>query len=236
MTCITEIKKSSLSFYGELIVNFEEAINTAYPNVIFEYRSPSCYGGSADIVLMGNKLELPSGEYKSSKHYHNSGHGILEIETKRDCKLNLNKNPLFLLTGRLYNGDYRSLRKSYYLFGRNEDNSYFLHKVRPIVGETGSLEECRKWMWSIKNGEKIVARQGDLGFISRKSGKPSGTKIEGNILNIGNHNILCEEIRETKNKYFGFNCIAKHHEHDSVRVDGWSELRLAKVWSGVVGD
>ena len=233
---VTEVKQADRNPYGELIVNFQEAINVAYPEITFTSHTPGCWGGNPDIWINGNELNVPDGRYSSSKHKHTAGHGILAIENARECKLNLAGNPLFLLTGRAFNGDYRSLTKTYFLFGRNEDKSFFLHKIRPSAAKTGDLDACRNWMWSIKKSEKVSARQGDLGFVIRESGKPSGKAIESKLLTFGNHKVLAEEWRCTADRYFARNAIAQHGEHHTIRVEGWSEIRLAKAWGSSTAD
>jgi len=233
---VTEAKQSAKNIYGELIVNFQEAINVAYPEVTFTTHEPGCWGANPDIWLNGSELSVPDGRYSSNKHKHTAGHGILAIENARECKLNLAGNPLFLLTGRAFNGDYRSLQKTYFLFGRNEDRSFFLHKIRPNIAQDGDLDTCRDWMWAIKKDERIKARQGDLGFIGRESGKPSGKDTDSKLFTFGNHQVIADEWRCTANRYFALNAIAQHGEHRTVRVEGWSEVRLAKAWGSSSAD
>jgi len=231
---VTEIKGSPRNHYGELIVDFENAIRIAYPNLDFEYSSPGCHGGSPDIRLLQRDnrwiLQLPYGKYVSNKHFHTCGYGLLAVENARDCKLNLAGKPLYLLTGRAYNGDYRSLTKSYYLFGQNEDQSFFLHRIRPSVGEQGDLNLCRKWIWQLKDGEKILARQGDLAFIRQKK-EPLGIPLDASRISFGNHVVTAHSWRKSKGgRLFAFNPIAHHGEHQIVTVEGWVEMRLARAW------
>ena len=232
---VSEAKNAGYNQYGELEVNFEEAIRVAYPEIEFWYREPGCHGGNPDIEIKENTLILPSGTYSSRKHFHSCGHGIMAIENARDCRLNLAGKPLFLLTGRAYNGDYRSLTKTYFLFGQNEDRSFFLHKVRPKVGESGDLEVCRRWMWGLKPGEILIARQGDCGFIAKE--KPCGKVVEGNLRKFGNHKIEAQEWRSTAGgRWYALNPKAIHPEHDQVILKGWVEIRLAKAWRGSFAD
>lgn len=225
---IRQINLSERDRYGNLAIPLQEAVNFAYPEVEFIRRSPGCWGGSPHIFLEGAKtLSIPEGQYKSNAHRHHFDNAVLAVETARDCRLNLAKNPLFLLKGRAWNGDYRSLSFHFVLFGRNEDGSYFCHPVKPSIGETGDLDKCRSWIWQLKNGEKIAARQGDLAFIpkSRPSGKDRDTAIA-----IGNHSIACDRATATKHKFFALNPRAEHGEHDSIALTGWHELRLGRVW------
>lgn len=225
--------------YGGLKVDFEEAIKTAYPKVSIMYNEPSWRSSSGEMWFRGGQdkgdvtIVVPAGEYKSNKHFHRSGHGILAIESSRK-KLNIAGCPLYLIYGWVYNGDYRSLKKTYYLFGKNEDDSYFLHRVRPSCAQDGDLDQVRKWIWQLKEGEAVAARQGDLAFIPRKSVKGTLAIVEGSQIQIGNHNIVADDIRRSPNdRIFALNPQAMHHEHDPIVVPaGWYELRLARTWEG----
>ena len=232
---VTQVKKFPRNRYKEIEANFSAAIKVAYPKITIKSHKPDTYCTNPSIFLkkIDGEVQLwvPKGTYRTSRYYHTFGHGILDIEDARDCKLNLAGRPLYLLTGRAYNGYYRSLNKTYFLFGQNEDDSYFLHKVRPAVGQTGDLDACRRWMWCLKKNEKIVARQGDLAFISRPQ-KPTGETMEIGVVKLGSHQVLADCWKKTAtDRYFALNPIAQHHEHHSVQAEGWVELRLAKAWN-----
>lgn len=233
--------------YGELAIDFESAIFAAYPGVVIAYDTPGCWGHSGRAVLRQRDdgkwlLVVPSGKYSSGKHFHTAGCGIMAIESSRK-KLNLAGCPLFLLSTYAYNGDYRSLKRCYWLFGKNEDDSFFLHQVRPKIGETGDLDLVRRWLWELKATESIAGRQGDLAFI--KKAKPSGDRLTHRLaggdcysdsVQIGNHLVRGSEVYATKHRYYVLNPAATHHEHYTVALEGWHELRLAKVWSSSRGD
>jgi hypothetical protein len=214
--------------YGDLEVDFEEAVKTAYPELEIEVHSPGFHGGTADMWFEpGMKLSVPGGEYKNTRHFHTGASSVLAIESTRK-RLNLPKCPLFLLKGRMYNGDYKSLAASYYLFGKNEDSSFFLHKVRPCVGQTADLDQVRAWIWNLKSDEKVTARQGDLAFIAKS--KKAGTRLDGIEIALGNHVVRADAIWQTTNKVFAINPIANHGEHHTVQLEGLFELRLGRAW------
>lgn len=229
MKLTTLTKMTDRNEYGDLNVDFTEAIHSAYPSVGINFSAPGCWGHSADLTLDGTELTVPDGKYTSNKHFHTAGHSIIEVESG---KRKLNKRPLFLLSGRAYNGDYKSLKQTYFLFAQNEDKSFFLHKVRPSYGESG-LKWARAWMWSIKKDETIEARQGDLAFIRKK--RKAGSEV-GSTVEIGNHTINADQIFQTKHRTYAVNPVATHGEHHSIELDGVYELRLAKVWGGGCGD
>lgn len=234
---ITTLQQAKRDKYGSLKIDFEFTIKKAYPQISIEFRSPGCHSDAAEIYFRAGKkncISVPGGQYSSNKHWHTAGHGILAIETARNNKLNLAKRPLFLLKCYQYNGDYRSLSEGFFLFGQNEDESFFLHKIRPKAARNFNLDEVRAWIWSLKPGEKVRARQGDLAFIPKT--KSFGIEIESEI-SLGNHQVTGEVIRKTKNKIYVLNPKAIHYEHDGIaNLQGWYELRLAKAWQASRAD
>lgn len=231
---ITQLSKSGKDNYGTLNINFGKAIKSAYPKLAIGCLTPGAWGHVSEASVEDDILWVGQGKYISAKHRHTCGTGIVEIETARNNKLNLGKKPLFLLRTYLYNGDYRKVTERFYLFGQNEDNSYFVHKIRPKAGKEG-LDAARAWMWSVKEGEQVKARQGDLGFIS-VSKEPARQLTEAGEISLGNHTVSYQKSRQTKNKVLVFNPAARHGEHDQVTLEGWFDLRLAKAWQSSTAD
>jgi hypothetical protein len=216
-------------------INFSEFVSKYYPSLKIEFSSPDIYASIMSAMCFlrdGDTLCCPKGLYRSSKYYAQSNCHILDVEDGRQ-KLNLPKRPLILLQGVVYGsgGNYPSrLNKTYYLFGQNENYSYFLHRVKPSIGDKSDLSLCRKWMWSLKEHEKITARQGDLAFISK-------TKVDGIVevsktVELENHIVTGDEVRKTSKRIYVLNPSASHYEHHSVICEGWHELRLARAWQG----
>lgn len=233
---ITQLKTGLRNQYGELMTDFEVALRVAYPKLQFATHSPGSFGGNPDFYLRDSQtLSYPTGEYKSSKHYHKSGAGILTIEDARDSKLNLKGKPLFLLTGRCYNGDYKSLSKTYWLFGQNEDLGYFLHKVRPQAAKNGNLEEVRSWIWNLKGDESVAFRQGDMGLIRRirNLGFP---EMSFSGIDMGRHRVEGEKFWSNGDRVIVRDPRLTHAEHDPVELKGLYELRLARAWRSSSAD
>lgn len=158
----------------------------------------------------------------------------IAVESSRS-KHNLKGCPLYLLRGYFFNGDYGSLKQTYWIFGKNEDNSFFLHKIRPCIGETGDYDQIRRWMWQLKGQETLAARQGDLGFIPKK--RAAGQiDLASHTVQIGNHTIHGEAIYRTANRTYVLNPRAEHGEHYAVQKQGIFELRLARQWELGAGD
>jgi hypothetical protein len=233
---VTQLLSTGRDTFGSLKVDFETAINAMYPKISIEIHEPGCHGGDPDLWLIqrGDRwhLSVPGGEYKSERHYHNGGCSILAVESARQ-KLNLPGCPLFLLQGRIFNGDYGTVRRTFYLFGQNEDQSYFLHKIRPCIGQTADMNRVRSWIWNLKPGEKIAARQGDLAMISKS---PAGKLSNSIEIHLGNHVVRAEKIWRTTHKTYVQNPIASHGGHNTVQLHGIYELRLGRAWKASSAD
>ena len=231
---IAQLKKVGKDQYNCYISTLKNFLQQIYPQIKIKGIAPGCFGGNPDLQLKEKTLFINKGTYKSNKHFHTADTRIMAIEDGRQ-KLNFPGKPLILLMSYIYNGDYRNLSKVYYLFGQNEDESYFLHKMRPNVGETGSIKTCRSWMWNLKKGEKIKQRQGDLAFIE-KDKVPYQATEKSTSISFGNHNLLATGIKQTKTKIYLLNPRCYHHEHNAVCLEGWYEVRLAKAWRQSTAD
>ena len=224
--------------YGSLDIDAIAAIKIAYPKLNIETHSPGVHAGGRDAEIWTQirndwTLCIPSGKYESSRYYNSAYTNILAVESGRN-KLNLPSCPLFLLRGRAFNSKYHSLSQSFYLFGRNEDGSYFAHKIRPKAGENMSLDEARAWVWNLKGDEKVSARQGDLALIPKK--RASGHK-EGYLeVELGNHHINADCVWRTKHRVFVMNPSLSHKEHHPVSLSGLYEARLGRAWGNSKAD
>lgn len=226
LTLLTQMSAPALES-----ISIADAIATAYPTVEVRESAPGCWGHSGDFHLRGETLTVPSGNYSSRKHYHRASSCVMEVESARR---RLNVRPLFLLEGRAWNGDYGSMKKTYFLFGANEDGSFFLHKIRPNAGT--SLEAARRWMWALRDDEEIAQRQGDLAFVTRNR-RISGTVLDMDAIVIENHTVHADTIRTTTHKVFVENPRAVHAEHgETSQLAGWFECRLARQWQLGYGD
>jgi len=121
---ITELTRlGERDSYGNLKVEFAQAIAAAYPEIEIKTSTPGCWGHSGNLELRGRTLWVPSGKYSSSKHFHTAGCGIISVEGSRH-KHNLKGCPLYLLRGYAYSGDFGSVKSTYWIFGKNEDGSF----------------------------------------------------------------------------------------------------------------
>ena len=239
MKISTLVRHSGQDSYGQLNVDFKEAIAAAYPEICLRYSTPGSFGHSGNLRLWqeGHQwmLDLPNGKYQSGKHFHTAGHGIVAIESSRK-KHNLAGCPLYLLSGYAYNGDYRSLKQTYWLLAKNEDTSFFLHKIRPQIAKTKDFDTIRAWMWSLKKDEILKARQGDLGFIPKAKMCGQLKIANADRVDIGNHRIYADVVTQTQHRVYVLNPRAQHGEHNTVALQGIYELRLARQWEMGLGD
>ena len=233
-------KISKRDKYGNLVVDLKAAINAAFPNLEITHDKPNRYGHSGEITIDGNRLIVPEGiceckggpanDYTGkSKHNQTAGTAIRAIESGYKKH---NFSTLFLLSSYVFNGFYRSMKFTYHLLGRNEDGSFFVHRIRPKVGESGDMNQVRAWMWQLRDFEKLKARQGDLGFIDTKFPKQATQSEAVAFLDIGNHRVFAIEFYEHKDRIFALNPRAEHGEHIGVTLHGIYELRLARAWVG----
>lgn len=241
-TTAAQIIKRSLAVKDEYnsVNNPFELLGALYPRVRICYGNPKL-GGHTGRCFINNTpvktdtgsydatLTVPDGEAKNWRYFATAGFGIIDAETGYK---KLNVAPLVLLYGYGYNKDkkygYTSVNKQFFLFGRNEDGSHFLHRVRPLAAE--SLESARRWMWSLKSGETIAARQGDVAFI--KKTRLSGVDV-GNGISLGNHKIAGDRVtRSPAGRIYIENPVAEHGEHRRVALEGVYEVRIAKAWTG----
>ena len=199
----------------------QDVLQTAFPALEVKSSAPGCWGHGGDITVGKGMVSVPDGTYSSQKHFHRASSAVVGFESGRR-KLNI--APLVLIETKAWNGDFGAMKTSYFLISRNEDGSHFAHKIRPNAG--GSIESARRWMWELREGESVSARQGDLALISVN--RPSGSVSE--VAAVGNHFVEADEVRATKHKLYALNPALSHEEHRPVALDGWFELRLARAW------
>lgn len=199
----------------------QDVLQAAFPALEVQPSAPGCWGHGGDITISKGTVSVPDGAYSSRKHFHRVSSAVVGFESGRR-KLNI--APLVLIETKSWNGDFGSMKTSYFLVSRNEDGSHFAHKIRPNAG--GSIESARRWMWQLREGESVSARQGDLALIPVSKPRASVSEID----NLGNHFVDADEVRATKRKVYAFNPTLSHEEHRPISLSGWFELRLARAW------
>ena len=128
---------------------------------------------------------------------------------------------------------FTSVRKSYFLIGRNEDGTPFAHCVshapifRAIADGRCPILAIQRWIFGVDYAK--VIRQGDLALIPTKRPQGSPYPDGGHATIAASHEVEADEIRTTADKrLFALNPRAVHvpQTHPTVAVKGWFEIRL----------
>ena len=140
-----------------------------------------------------------------------------------------------------YKNGYGSTRKSYFLLGRNEDNTIFAHCVESrvihaaIKADRDVIKAVQSWIFGADYSK--VIRQGDLALIPVKSIKKDVCSVVGTECSLagGSHLLTAEAILKNGNLY------AKNPElhhvpgtHPDVSGEGWYKVVIGKraaYWS-----
>ncbi len=133
---------------------------------------------------------------------------------------------------RVKSGYFLSIRKSYFLLGRNEDNSVFAHPVESRVIHHAIRKDLDVVLavqnWIFNCNYKRVIRQGDLALIPVRS-KPKGNNKLGPVLLENSHQLLSESIIQNDHLY-AFNPTLTHlpNVHPEVMGVGWFKVVVGK--------
>ena len=128
-----------------------------------------------------------------------------------------------------------SVRKNYFLIGRNEDGIAFSHPVESrvihyaISKGRDVIKSVQDWMFG---GDYAgMLRQGDVAFLPLS--RPNAPEIgETAVVVAGNHEIVARKIRQNGNLYVQ-DFTASHPQHPTVAARGWYkviESNRAKYW------
>jgi len=135
---------------------------------------------------------------------------------------------------RRYRNGFGTVRKSYFLIGRNEDNTAFAHSVesRVIHSAINTGRDVVKAVqdWIFQCDYKKVIRQGDLALIPVRKVNTEATIIEGNIHVLeDSHQLTASDIRKNGVLY-AFNPSLVHlpGTHPAVSAKGWYKVVVGK--------
>ena len=127
---------------------------------------------------------------------------------------------------------YLNVRKSYFLLGRNEDDSVFAHPVESRVIHSAInkginvIRAVQTWIFNCDY--KKVIRHGDLALVPLK--RASGTqKDESTIILEKSHRLTAERILSNGNLY-ALNPELEHIAgvHPKVQAEGWYKVVVGK--------
>lgn len=126
---------------------------------------------------------------------------------------------------------FTNVRKSYFLLGRNEDNSVFAHPVEARVIHhairVGDDVILRVQDWIFQGEYRRMVRHGDLALIpvTRAVGERTGRKT---MLLQKSHKLNASIIRTTDNAVYAKNPSLKHTPgvHPDVSKEGWYRIQV----------
>jgi hypothetical protein len=133
---------------------------------------------------------------------------------------------------------YPNIRKSYFLLGRNEDNSVFAHPVESRVIHNAIrkgqdvVKSVQDWIFGCDYAK--VIRQGDMALVPVK--RPMGeVETMDTIILEGSHVMLADEIRRNGG-FYALNPRMEHipGTHPTVEGEGWFKVIVGKrstFWS-----
>jgi len=227
------MKKLVRNKYGQVVGDPTTIVNTVFPDLdVAVVDKTGCWGGDPSMKLKMNvegrwTLEVSEGVYKSNKHYHRHSWAVRDLDENEK---------LVLLEQLHFSNDFTGTgsmpppSRKIYLLGQNEDGSYFLHRVRPKAGDR--IRDAVEWMFSLKKGEKIAARQGDIAFIARdRMPKIPKKAFDTHELRLGRHVVYARGVQRYKSKIYVVDPTASHPEHPPITLEGVYEVRVAKAWS-----
>jgi hypothetical protein len=132
-----------------------------------------------------------------------------------------------------YKNGFGNIQKSYFLIGRNEDNTAFAHPVESRVihsainKEKDVIRACQDWIFGCDYTK--VIRQGDLALIPIRT--KQGMKLEASELLLQeSHKLEAKEIYQNGCLYAKDPCL--HHlpqtHPDLVDLKGWYKVVVGK--------
>ncbi len=126
-----------------------------------------------------------------------------------------------------------SIRKNYFLIGRNEDGTVFAHAVQSGVVRSAIrrnkpvIRAVQDWLWDTDYSR--IVRQGDIGLVPRKV-KPKGEPIEPTLTVEGSHQLIATAILRDGDIFFALDPEMTHlpGTHPPVSATGWFKVVSAK--------
>ncbi len=133
-----------------------------------------------------------------------------------------------------------SIRKNYYLIGRNEDGAAFAHPVEAAVVRAAitkgrdPVKAVQDWQW--QSDYSCVTRQGDIALVPRKSRPPRAEPLYGPVVIEGSHLLLADETVTDGRRTFARAAKLIHlpGTHPDVAACGWAAVvtaRRAASWA-----
>ena len=125
-----------------------------------------------------------------------------------------------------------NIRKSYFLLGRNEDESVFAHPVESRVIHQAIKRKVNIILaiqnWIFKCDYTKVIRQGDIVIVPMKK-HPEAKELESPVLIEESHEISADRIIQN-GSYYALNPVLIHLPgvHPSIKGTGWYKIVVGK--------
>lgn len=131
-----------------------------------------------------------------------------------------------------------TIRKSYFLVGRNEDNTTFAHPVESRVihsairKDKDVIKACQDWMFGCDY--RKVLRQGDIALIPYHVSKKvieDGREIDPLLLIQNSHALSCDRLIRYKESLIAFQPSLVHlpQTHPAFNnIKGWYKIMISK--------
>lgn len=124
------------------------------------------------------------------------------------------------------------IRKSYFLLGRNEDDTVFAHAVPAQVVRSAIkrgahvIKATQDWMW--QTDYRRVIRQGDVGLVPVR--RPAGEPVVGPIIIEESHELEADELLVGGDRLYARNPKLTHlpGTHPYVEHTGWARVASAR--------
>ena len=133
-----------------------------------------------------------------------------------------------------YKNGFGNIQKSYFLCGRNEDDTAFAHPVESrvihhaISKGTDIIRVVQNWIFG---GEYTsVIRQGDMCFLPMKKKPVSDTILGNKVILQGSHELLAVEIVTNGNNMYAKNPELWHlgGVHPVLFEEGWFKIVVGR--------
>jgi hypothetical protein len=126
-----------------------------------------------------------------------------------------------------------SIRKNYFLLGRNEDDTPFAHPVQAMVVRSAIrrkqdvIKAVQDWLWETDYSR--VVRQGDIGMIPGRVPGAAVPHVEPVCIE-NSHVLTADEIRWDGRQFWALNPRLVHSPgtHPDVSATGWLRIKVSK--------
>lgn len=207
--CLGDLPKTTIAWYLAL----EKAIQKALP-AWQQVRN-------ADFDRYGRGWSLSIDLYAVGKDMH-SGKRLAIVQIRQYVKHTKNGYP--------------TIRKNYFLIGRNENGAPFAHAVsahtvRGAVNRgVDPILAAQRWMFGVDYAV-CSHRQGDVVAIPVPAGKMPKTATPAMEVRLPDRHSMahCTSCACAGDRMFALDAVITHPEHPTISLPGWAEIITAQA-------